>query len=230
MRTRRLAVALSFAVASLAPSARAEAAREPAVSIGPDLGVAWRAAKHDGSGIAYGAGAAYGAHAQMVLARWLRASIYWVASSHALDVPSGGLAAGGDVTPEGSLSSYVLGARLQPTLALGSRARAWLSVGAGWGKLRAPTLRVASPGGDVASAPRDGVMLELPVGLGGQLDVYRRLVSVGADVAFGPVISQTGDLYDRVQVVDAGGRLGHVGGLPEPASSLTALLSVTLSL
>lgn len=230
--TSRAPFATALAVAALATgaNARAESAPEPAVSLGPDFGFVARSAKSDGTGVGYGAGLAYGGHAQTIVARWLRVSLYALASSHALDLPARALTSDGDASADGSMSAYVLGARVQPTLALGRRARVWASVGAGWGKLRAPSMHVAAPGGGYSVAPRDGVMLEIPVGVGGQLDVVRRLVSVGADVAFGPIVAQTGDLYDRVQAIDASGRVTHVGGLPEPTTALTAVVSVTLSL
>lgn len=226
-------VALATGIVSLPTLAAAESSPRGQVQIGPDFGIMQRQAQANGSGIEYGPGITYGAHAQLLSARWLRFSLYYLHARQPLEVPGG--AFGGFQTAQlesGFLTSYVLGARLQPTLNLGSRLHLWVSAGAGWGKVTAPamTLESTSPERSALVAPREGVVVELPFGVGGSFDIIERWLAVSVDATYTSQTKQSGSIYGTSQAVDSTGQLVEIGPLPKLGPGMTATASIVIEL
>lgn len=235
MRFPRLLRAIPIIALLLGGPALAHAQDAPKgqLQLGPDFGLIQRPAQPNGAGITYAPGITYGAHAQLLTARWLRFSLYYLHARQPLEIPEGSLGGGAVVHPERDyLSSYVLGARLQPTLNLGQRLHLWVSAGAGWGKASAPPMQVgsSSAANHIQAARREGVLVELPFGVGGSFDIIKKWLAVSIDATYAPLTNQSGDLYRDVQAIDASGRMVHIGPLPKLGPSMAATASVLIEL
>lgn len=229
----RLFISVTVLAASLSATslARAEDAPKGQLQLGPDFGLIRRAAQPNGAGIEYAPGMAYGAHAQILTAPWLRFSLYYLHARQPLTIPDASLYEGATVHPERDhLSSYVLGARIQPTLNLGERLHLWASAGAGWGKASAPAMRIGAASGTMQVGPREGVFVELPFGVGGSFDIIARWLAVSVDATYAPLTNQSGDLYREVQAIDAQGQLVHVHSMPKLGPSMVATASLIIEL
>lgn len=235
MRLGRLvsAVAIGVGLVGSAEPARAQQRPKGQVQAGPDFGVLVRPARGNDAGVAYGTGIAYGAHVQLLAASFLRVSLYYTHGRQSLTMPVGSLGSGLPVhADDAHVTSYILGARLEPTWNVTERAHVWASLGAGWGKLQAPAMWVGDEGnpGRYRVGERDGVMVELPVGVGGSFDVIPRWLGVALNATYAPLTAQSGDVYDPVQSIDASGRLVHAAGLPKATSAFSAFASVVIEL
>lgn len=219
---------------SLGRGSKASAEQSPKgqLQIGPDFGLIERPAQPNGAGVEYAPGITYGAHAQVSTARWLRFSLYYLHGSQPLTVPRGSLYEDATVHPERDrLSSYVLGARIQPTLNLGERLHLWASAGAGWGKVSVSAMQVgAGSGTTMQVGPREGVLVELPFGVGGSFDIIKRWLAISVDATYAPITNQSGDLYREVQAIDDKGRLHHVGPMPKLSPAMSATASILIEL
>jgi hypothetical protein len=200
------------------------------IALGPDVGFVARPAKGSStSGASYGAGLAWGLHGQILAARWLRVSAFYLHASQPVTLDPGALGVTSNVSGGGDLRSYLLGARLQPTWNPTSRVHVWASVGAAWGRLAIGEMQVEAPSRYTLPA-REGVMVEVPLGVGGMVDVVPRWLGVGLDATWGPTMSQSGDVFSSTRGVDGNGRVQVAGGLPTIASSTTVLASISLEL
>jgi len=200
------------------------------LQIGPDFGLIARPAKDDAAGISYGTGIAYGAHAQILTAPWLRFSLYYLRARQPVTMPAGSLLPGTAVEGDPHLGSYVLGARIQPTLNLGQRLHLWANAGAGWGKVTVPAMKLTQGADSMRVGPRDGVLVEIPVGVGGSFDIIRRWLAVSIDATYAFSMKQSGDAYREAQVVDAKGEMLHVGPMPKLGSAVTGTISLVVEL
>jgi hypothetical protein len=217
---------LAFALASLG-AVRAAVAADPDVELGPDFGAARRVAA-SGYGVTYDAAFAYGAHIQVPIARLLRFTAYYARIAQRIDMRPGALGIGAPVSPKDELDSYVIGARLQPTVHLSSRLRLWLDLGAAWGVMTSPVLHVdAAAPYEVGRHPE--AFAEFPFGAGGEFDWWPERAGVTVDVT-GGLISGGFDQADRLQTIDASGRLVAVPPLPSFSSSWSATLGIVLHL
>jgi hypothetical protein len=219
-------VALNGLLALSTRSALADDSPAGAVKLGPDIGVAYRPASSNDTGVKYHAGLAYGVHAQIPLLPWLRASTFVLWSHVGADYPAGSIAPAAVVTANGDRRTYVIGGRLQPTLHPLPRLSIWANAGGGWGVVKSPSMHVAAATSfDVSS--RDGVFVELGFGVGGEVELMPRRLAFGVDAVIGPVMSQSGDIYDPAQVIDASGHLAIAGGLPRVAWASSTVATVT---
>lgn len=221
------ALANAGAASRLARADAVRSNREANIELAPDVGFGSRPAE-GGHGATYSVGFVYGAHIQVPLLRFLRFSAYYSHLSQSITVAPGTLGGGAPVQPLGDLDSYVIGARVQPTLHLSDRLRLWANLGAAWGVMTAPALRVpAAPPFDVG---RHGdAFFELPFGAGGEYDFWPQWASITTDVALGPVIGGF-DLDRPRQTIDASGRLVSVPTLPPASSSWSVTIGVALHL
>lgn len=226
-----LAAAAASVIGLLSPeTALAQRSPQGQVQIGPDFGLIERPARANDASIAYEPGIAYGAHAQILTAPWLRFSVYYLRAQQPLTVPDGSLRAGTTVEGGKHLSSYVLGARVQPTLNLGSRLHLWANAGAGWGKVSVPALDLEDASGSMRVAERDGVLVEIPLGLGGSFDIIERWLAISVDATYAFALQQSGDVYRAAQVIDAKGAMTQVGPMPKLDSAMTATISLLIEL
>jgi hypothetical protein len=206
-------------------AATAGSASHDELGIGADLGAL--ALRSDASGIAtYAPGIAYGAHLVVPLAPWLSVAPYYLRATHGVRL-GGDLGAGAPLSRDGSLVSYELGLRVQPTLTFGPRARAWIGIGAAWGVLSYPAVNVAAAD-PYTIRTSDSVRLQVPFGLGGQYDVVRDWLAVEAGVSWGLGID--GSSTERVQSISRSGQVVTTPRLPNATSSIVALGGVVLFL
>ncbi|MBI4702809.1 MAG: hypothetical protein HY744_16945 [Deltaproteobacteria bacterium] len=180
----------------------------------------------------------FGLHLRWELLRFLRFHPYLVDVHHDVRVPSGALAtaAPGSVRPDAtvspsSASTYVFGARIEPTLWLSDRARAWVGAGVGWGRFEFPAVTVTEPGGapfEVRS--RSAVFVEFPISVGVAFDVVPRWLAVEYEIYGAPVVGQSGDALDPFQAVDAAGTMRELGPLGAIEASFVHALGLALIL
>lgn len=195
------------------------------VELGPHLGVQYLPA--DGSAVSYNAGPAWGAHARIELAPWMGLRLSFTRSTHAVTVPDGGLGLpAGTGIHQPDLSVLLLRARLEPTWVVSPRLRLWAAVGAGWGRISAPSVTTTGTEAGLHSAGRKGVMLEFSGALGASFDVIPDWLAASLMVAGGAVTNQSGEVFSRPQVFTADGHRLYMDGLPHFGGSLSALLGV----
>lgn len=240
MNVRRTLPAIALAVLFRAGQAHATTdeagarARPGAFShdhleLGADLGFVYRpkeaGAVHEQPGVAYGA------HLQILAAPWLRITPYYLFARQSISFDRGALGTPPTTSlhTDDALTSYVLGLRVQPTYSPLSRLHLWLSAGAGWGTTSVPAIRAGAPRA-TELAPRDGVWMEIPFGVGGVFDLIPQWMGVGLDAVWGPTFAETGSAFDTVQSVDASGAVVHASAMPRWSSSLTVVAGLTLKL
>lgn len=226
------ALALGLGLAGIPALAHAQERPKGQLQLGPDFGLIERRAQPNDVGVEYGSGIAYGAHAQVLVAQWLRFSAYYLHARQPLTVPQGSLGGASSIRPDHDhLSSFVLGARIQPTLNLGERLHLWASAGAGWGKVYAPAMQVGLASAPMARvAERDAVLVELPFGIGGSFDVIRGWLAISFDATYAPLTNQSGDMYRDVQAIDTAGQLVRIGPMPKLAPAMAATASIVVEL
>lgn len=228
---KRFSSCLVACAAALCGLTHADAAHAGKVQLGPDFGFIARPARSNGAGITYEPGIVYGAHAQVLAAPWLRFSIYYLRARQALTIPAGALRPGTTLTSDDPhLGSYVLGARLQPTLNLGSRFHLWANAGGGWGTVTAPALELAEATTTMRVGSRSGVLVEIPLGVGGSFDIIERWLSVSLDATYAILLEQSGEMYRDAQVIDSLGAMHHVGPMPKLGPAITATIGLRVEL
>lgn len=227
---KRFASCFAALAASLFGLTSSEVAHAGQVQIGPDFGFIARSAQSNGAGIAYEPGFVYGVHAQVLAAPWMRFSVYYLRADQPLTIPTGALRANTVAPDDLHVGSYVLCARLQPTLNLGSRFHLWANAGAGWGTITAPAFELKEGSTTMRVGSRSGVLVEVPVGLGGSFDIIERWLSVSLDATYAFLLEQSGDMYRDAQVVDSEGSMLHVGPMPKLGPAMTATLSLLIEL
>lgn len=208
---------------------------EPHLELGSDVAFVQRAASVDGNDratdVRYRPGLGYGLHASWHLVRWLRFSGYFVDARHEVELPAGALGLTGVLTMD-PVRAYSLGARLAPTLTLGERARAWLSLGIGWGRLEFDRMKVVeSTASPFEVRERSQSFVEYPLGLGASFDVVPRWLSV--EVGLSAAVVDDGDdgsaLVDA-QAIDAAGKRRNVGSLPQVDAAFVQSIGLSLLL
>jgi len=195
------------------------------VELGPHIGVAYLPA--NGAQASYDAGFAWGAHARIELAPWMGFRVSFTKSTHAVTVPDGGLGLpAGTSIDQAALSVLLLRARIEPTWVIGPRLRLWAGVGAGWGRISAPSLTTTGTQTDLHNPAHKGVMLEFSGALGASVDVIPDWLAASLMLSAGAVTNQSGEVFSPSQAFTADGHRIQVGAFPHFGSSLSALLGV----
>jgi hypothetical protein len=162
--------------------------------------------------------------------RYLWFTGYLVESAHALDLPPGALGLPGTLTG-GSAHLYTFGARVSPTLPLGSRARLWLTAGAGWGRIAYPRLCPQQPcTGAFMVRERAATMVEVPIGLGAAFELIPRWLRLHLELTGSLLPSQIGEARETGQVIDAAGKKRDVGPMPHLEGSIVQTIGLSLVL
>jgi hypothetical protein len=204
-------------------------APERKLEIGPDFGITARSA--EGDGVSYSPGFTWGAHLRVELVSFLGFRAYFNNSYHAVDVPTGALSADPPLSPDEvdqeDLKVTVIGARLEPTWVVTPELRLWAGLGVAWGRVFAEEPETTP---EVASHDRTGVLLEWTGSLGGSYDVIPRWLAVTLLLSGGLVSNQSGDVFDRTQVISQTGQITYLGGLPEFTSTMSALVGLGIIL
>jgi hypothetical protein len=201
---------------------------ERKLEVGPDFGITAREA--EGDGVSYSPGFTWGAHLRVELVSFLGFRAYFNNSYHAVDVPDGALAVHSlspDQVDQEALKVTVIGARLEPTWVVTPELRLWAGLGVAWGRVFAEE---PSTEPEVASHDRTGVLLEWTGSLGGSYDVIPNWFAVTLLLSGGFVSNQSGDVFDRTQAISQTGQITYLGGLPEFASTLSALVGLGIIL
>lgn len=199
--------------------------RHDRIALGAYVGLVARSA--NANGFSYAPGFAFGAHLDVPFVRWLSLSFHYLHASQSVSV-DGQAAFGtpGAVGVSDSLSSYELGARLQPTLSIGDRAAVWLNLGAAWGVVNFPTLSVPAPDPYVLGTPHH-TFVEFPLGLGGQWEFVPQWLAVQANATFGVLVD---DSAPPVQSVTQAGLVVYTRALPGFSRSFVSTIGVVLKL
>lgn len=196
------------------------------VALGADIGLVARTAK--GDGISYRPGITAGVHADLPIVSWLTLSTFYLYARESVKLDSSApFGTGAPISISGALTSYKLGARLEPTWGFDPRTRAWISVGAAWGVLSYPLLTVHE-GDSYAIAPPDHPFVEIPFGIGGDYEVIAGWLSVQANAAFGVTVFEQS--IPPVQSLRQSGVVISSNGLPGFSNSFTALAGAVLRL
>jgi hypothetical protein len=195
------------------------------LGIGPDFGITVRPA--EGNETSYSPGFTWGAHLRIELASFLGLRAYFNNTRHAVDVPTGAIGPTSDTeVDQDDLAVTVLGARLEPTWVVTPELRLWVGAGIAWGRVVAdePSTRPA-----VASSDRS-VLLELTGSLGASYDLIPHWLCLSLLVSGGVPTNQSGDVFDRQQVINQAGLIEYLGGLPEFESTFSVLAGFGLIL
>jgi hypothetical protein len=180
-------------------------------------------------GISYGGSIGVDAHARVYIVPWLRIAMYYVGGYETIDVPHSATFQYDKLELDHAWA-FSLGGRLEPTWHVTDRFRAFAIIGAGWGRMKAPTMKVQTGSISYQVERRAGVWVEYPLGLGATFDVLPNRLGLSFETTIAPHTSQSGDLFDKVQYVDSQGVMGHVDPMPTLSSSLATMLNVVVLL
>jgi hypothetical protein len=188
------------------------------------------------SRVRYQPAVGWGLHLAWPATEWLRIQAYFVDAHHDLVIPQGALATGapGSISAAATVEAaavptFVFGAKVAPTLAFGSRLRAWLSAGVGWGRFEFPSMVVTEPRGQrYEIREREGVVVEFPLGIGASFDVIPRWLAVVYEASGAPITGQSGDAHEIFQALDPAGNPREVGAFG--AAEVSFVQTVGLSL
>jgi hypothetical protein len=170
-----------------------------------------------------------GLSARVDILRYLRGGLYVVRGSSEADPSFGTLGLPGDPGTM-TVTSYSFGLRLSPTLPLGSRARTWLTLGAGWGRLEVGRFDVASLGSSFQVRERVFSFVEFPAGIGTSFDIIENWLSVEFEATAAVHVGQRGTALRNSQAIDTLGRRVPVGPFPSIAASFVQTLGLALVL
>lgn len=171
----------------------------------------------------------WGLSARVSVWRYLRANLYAVHGSSSIDMPDGALGLPGNPGTM-ALTSYSFGLRLSPTLPLGTRARAWFTAGAGWGRVETGRFDVTSDKGTFRVRERAFSFVEIPIGIGTSFDIIKNWLSVEFEVTGAFHASQRGTALRDGQTIDAEGHRTKVGPFPALSASFVQTLGLALVL
>jgi hypothetical protein len=161
--------------------------------------------------------------------RYLRFTAYFVSARHDVALPPGALGQSGEISLD-SVSTYSFGARLSPTIPWSARARSWISVGGGWGRLEFGKMRVTEGASAFTVKERSASFVEIPLGLGTSFDIIPNWLSIELEVTGAFALGQEGDALREVQAIDAQGRRRAVSGFPELDATFVQTLGLSLIL
>jgi hypothetical protein len=110
---------------------------------------------------------------------------------------------------------------------INERARAWVSFGYGWGRTTMGKMKVQ---GDYTVPERDGVFLEMPVGIGAAYDVWKNHLAVDLQGSWASMSAQSGSIFLPTQYTDTQGKIGHQSAMPQFNSTWVIALGVSAPL
>lgn len=180
------------------------------------------------SAIRYEPATGFGFHIRWPVLSHLTIEGYYVDVHMPVDIPRGALGVSDPITTP-PVETFVVGARLSPSMQWG-RVRAWLTAGAGWGRLEFQRMTATGPTGTYAIRERGASFLEFPFGLGVSFEIVKRWLSVDLVGTASFVAAQHGDAFDESQTVDSAGHLHTVGRFPVMDASLVQTIGLSLLL
>ncbi len=165
-------------------------------------------------GVTYDPAAGLRIDARANLFQWLGFAIIYHRSSHTVSGPDLAPDLPGHQYTMETMATYAIGAAVEPTYRFSDRMRAWLSIGAGWGRAKVGKTSLTTATGTHLIDERAGVFVELPLGAGFAYDVIRNHVSVVLRGTRAGVTAESGSLYETTQTLDSRGQISHEPGLP----------------
>jgi hypothetical protein len=191
-----------------------------------------------GTDTSYRPALAWGLHLHWNIFSFLRFSPYFIDAHHSLRFGKGALAVAAErpisataTIDSESVRTFVFGAKFAPTWNLSKRARVWLSAGVGWGRFEFPKIQIVESGQPTFDVnERDGVFVEVPVGLGVSFDVIPRWLAVEYQFSAAPVLGQSGNAHEAVQAVDPDGTVRNVAGFGAIEASFTQSIGLSILL
>jgi hypothetical protein len=183
----------------------------------------------EGALVRYPSAVGLGLSARVDVWRYLRANLYVLRSSTTADLPAGALGLSGNpgAVP---LTGYSFGLRLSPTLPLGPRARTWLSVGAGWGRLEVGRFDVVDRGRTYHVRERAFSFVEFPVGMGTSFDIIKNWLTIEFEATCAFHAAERGTALRNGQTINAEGSRAAVGPFPTLAATFVQTLGLALVL
>jgi hypothetical protein len=162
--------------------------------------------------------------------RYLWFTGYLNESRHRVVAPAGSLGLPTSLTGDRAWK-YTFGARISPTLPIGTRVRLWLTAGAGWGQIRYQRLCPKTPcGSTFVVRERAAAIVEVPMGFGASFEVIPRWLRVHMELTGALAPSQTGPAYDHTQAIDANGKIRDVGPMPRIDATIVQTIGLSLVL
>ncbi|MFT3766839.1 MAG: hypothetical protein QM820_15180 [Minicystis sp.] len=156
---------------------------------------------------------------------------YVIESRHPLGLPPGSLGLPVQLDNGDAAWMYTFGARLSPTLPLGSRVRLWITAGAGWGRIEYPRLCPKQPcDGSFLVRERAASILEIPVGIGAAVEIIPRWLRLHVELMGSVLPNQGGAALEHAQTIDAAGKMRDVLPMPRLDSILTQTIGLSLVL
>jgi hypothetical protein len=229
-----IAAGASLPVVVAASFLHAEPTPAHKVEVGVSAGWLHRSAKtstaHNPAGMSYGGAFGQTVQVRLRVANWLRVGAYYQRAYHTIGIPQGGVAPPGAGVDLDSTLAYSIGARLEPTIELSPRVRLWLILGAGWGRLTTPRMKVSSSTNKYTVMEREGVLAEFPMGIGGSFQVIPRWLAITFDTTIAPNYAQSGSLHEPTQYVDDRGVIGHTVPMPEIGATFAQMFGLSLLL
>lgn len=158
--------------------------------------------------------------------RYLGVTGYVVEHDHPLFLPFGALDVPGQINPA-SAHAYSFGVRASPTIPLGPRVLLWLTAGGGWGRVEYGTMTVA--GANILLPARAESLFEIPLGLGGSVEIIPRWLSLRLEVTGAFLPSQIGDALQHGQFI-RGGAMADFFPMPRLDATFVETLGLMLHL
>ena len=207
---------------------------EPQAEFSVLAGMATRHASTDDSinpdGIGYDPAFQLGFQGRGYVWPWLNFAVYHKRASHKLNLPHGAAGMDYNSIDMGTVLTYSLGARLEPTYPVTDSFRTWLSIGVGWGRMSLEKVTVHEDTRSYTVRERAGVFVEVPIGIGASYEVIPRWLRVQAEANVAHLSKQSGKLFDTTPYVDDQGSLGTVDPMPTQTISTSMVLGVSLIL
>jgi hypothetical protein len=175
----------------------------------------------------------FGVHGRVNIFKYLGFTGYFVDARHSLLLPTGALGVNSVVTQDGkSVQTYVFGARLSPTLPIGSRGKVWVTGGVGWGHLDYPRMTAADSiaNSEFTIRERRDSFGEAPFGAGASIDLIPRWLRLEIEATGSFAFGQQGSATQHAQAIDAAGRKRDIGALPRLGATFVQTLGLSLIL
>lgn len=160
--------------------------------------------------------------------KYLRFTGYMSEHDHSLQFPAGSLDIPCACIQGQDAHMYDFGFRFSPTLPLGKHVRLWLTGGLGWGRIEYPRYAVSGPS-PYTIPDRAESLFELPLGLGGSVEIIPRWLSLRVEATGAFLPSQIGDALGPTQAINAG-LMMKVGPMPQPDAYFLQTIGLSLHL
>lgn len=182
--------------------------------------------------VRYPAAVGVGLSARVDVWRYLRANLYVLRASTTTDLGPGALGLLGDPS-DVRITSYSFGLRLSPTLPIGPRARAWVTLGAGWGRLEVGRFNVQHVNGmtDASYQVRERAFsfVEFPMGLGFSVDIVKNWLALEFEATGAFHGAERGTARENGQAIVDGERK-TIKPFPEIAGTFVQTIGLALIL